>query len=239
MYTLDEEHLTRNLNTLWMTYEICPEEPTQTTIVPLPVLPIIQAENLIQRLSHPSITFPRLAVPFTLWAGLLEEETWRQRLCQQRQLARQSDSVTLSSTLPVQLRQWFQNLLEVGWYPVEDVALQFRANVEASDSEVSCVKRIDWNAQTTDRSVLLVIRLNQEVDEQLKVLVQVFPDYNVVVPPNLTLSLCSETGDILQSVQARSQDNYIQLRPFRCTVGSHFSLQVVLGVDCFSENFVV
>lgn len=113
-YCLDESDLIQDLSVLWVARQLCPEEPTRATITPLPALNLTQAENLLQRLSSPSMIAPRLAVPFELWAGLLEHSGWRQRLYERRQ------------GLPEQwsILQWLQASVsdlaqQIGWQRVE------------------------------------------------------------------------------------------------------------------------
>jgi Protein of unknown function (DUF1822) len=238
VYALDEQYLTRDMNALWASYEWCPEEPTKASIAPLHELPQIQAENLIQRLGRSSITFPRLEIPFTTWGALLEQQSWRRQLCNQRQ----------GRVPPIQLQQWFQSVIGTGWESVETVlrsternfSPNFRAVSASSEFEITQVKRINWTLQPQDQAVLLLLGLKMEDDGRIGVLAQVHPsDSNDCVPPALTLSLLSETGDALQVVQARHQDSYIQLQPFRCTLDTHFSIQVVLDTESFIEDFSI
>lgn len=84
-YSLDGDDLINDLNILWVARQLCPEEPTKSAITPLPVLPQVQAENLIQRLGNPEIPTPRLAIPFALWGALLAHGGWRQQLYSRRQ----------------------------------------------------------------------------------------------------------------------------------------------------------
>jgi hypothetical protein len=84
-YSLDEDDLIQDLNVLWIVHQLCPKAPLRSEITPIPALPRPQMENLLERLSTPTVIFPRLAVPFQLWAALLEHGGWRQRLYQRRQ----------------------------------------------------------------------------------------------------------------------------------------------------------
>jgi hypothetical protein len=87
---------------------------------------------------------------------------------------------------------------------------------------------------------MLRVGLTPEVAEQIRIVVQLHPSRsNVVLPANLTLSLLSDTGAILQSVQTSEQDNYIQLRRFRCSIGTTFSLQILWEDSSVVEDFIV
>lgn len=113
-YCLDASGLIQDLSVLWVARQLCPQEPTRATVTPLSALPLAQAENLLQRLSNPSVTAPRLAVPFELWAALLEHSGWRQRLYERRQRLPEQWSVLQW------LRAGVSDLAQqVGWQRVE------------------------------------------------------------------------------------------------------------------------
>ena len=97
-YSLDEAELIQDLNVLWVARLLCPEEPLRAEVATIPALLLPQAENLLERLGNPAIVFPRLSVPFQLWAALLEHGGWRQSLYERRQ------GITSLWSLP----QWLQ-----------------------------------------------------------------------------------------------------------------------------------
>ncbi|MEB3291527.1 MAG: DUF1822 family protein [Synechococcales bacterium] len=85
-YSLASDALITDLNVLWLAQEFCPAEilhgsvnSTVATIAPA------QADNLIARLGNPDLLFPRLELPFGLWASLISNGGWRQRLVDRRQ----------------------------------------------------------------------------------------------------------------------------------------------------------
>jgi hypothetical protein len=84
-YSLDEDDLIQDLNVLWVARQLCSEEPLRVEVAPVPALRLPQAKNLLERLGNSAIVFPRLAVPFQLWAALLEHGGWRQCLYERRQ----------------------------------------------------------------------------------------------------------------------------------------------------------
>ena len=113
-YSLDEDDLIKDIHTLLVARELCPTEVTQVAVEPIPTIPAIQADNLIQRLGNTDILLPRLAIPFTLWASLIQNESWYKRLIEKRQGLPERGSVM----------QWLQtgvtNLAqELGWREVE------------------------------------------------------------------------------------------------------------------------
>ena len=231
-YCMDAHHLTKDLHVFRIVCQFCLEE-TKAEVVPLPELPGTQAENLLQRLGSSAVIFARLALPFALWGALLERQEWRQRLCQKR------DDVI---TTPVHLTQWLQNSFEVGWQSLAalfslEPELAFRSASDSSRFEVTRCKLVNLELH---QAVVLVVGLEAEADERVRIGVQLYPVRgNPYVPSHLTLSLLSNTGEILQSVQAQSRDDYMQLRRFRCPLESRFSLQVALDAGIVNEDFVV
>ncbi len=118
-YNLDAEHLTQDLNAFWLTTQFCATEQTQLAIAPLPELPTIQAEQLIQRLGDPTIVFPRLAIPFSLWAALLSRDEWLQALYERR-CGLESRRVGINI---VKLSEWLQGQFQSAWQAVDTILL--------------------------------------------------------------------------------------------------------------------
>lgn len=113
-YCLNSDHLIQDINVLWVARQLCPDETTREALTPLATLPLVQAENLLERLGNPAITEPRLAVPFELWGALLEHGGTRGRLYQQR------------IRLPEQwsIQQWLRTGVsdlaqQIGWRQIE------------------------------------------------------------------------------------------------------------------------
>jgi Protein of unknown function (DUF1822) len=236
-YSLERDYLIQDLSVLWLTQELCPDEMTQSVLEPLPTLPPIQAENLIQRLGNPEKITPRLEVPFSLWGALLENETWRQQLYQKR----------LGKTDGIRLGRWLTNRVEQGWQSIEalfpeseQLAWRFRQTRDSSESQIEQVKRIELAPQAEELAVVLLVGLKAEADGRIGIRVQLHPDPDrTYLSANLQLTLLSETGEPLKSVQSRDRDNYIQLPDFKCPSGQRFSLQVKLEDCSITEDFCV
>ncbi|MEH1940468.1 MAG: DUF1822 family protein [Nostoc sp.] len=84
-YSLESEDLIADINVLWVTRQLNDPEPLRAEIAPLTPIAKTQAENLLERLGHPDVKFPRLAVPFPLWGALLAHSGWRKKLYELRQ----------------------------------------------------------------------------------------------------------------------------------------------------------
>jgi hypothetical protein len=162
----------------------------------------------------------------------------------------------------VNLSQWFENVFEAGWQSLEallgtnqeNLAFSFRSASGLSERQVKRAKLINLGLQLGSQSVALLVALAlakrdevqpaegiaPEADQKVSILVQIHPvGGETYLPPNLKLALLSEAGDILQDVQSRSQDNYIQLKGFRGNPGESFNIQVAFGDASITETFEI
>jgi Protein of unknown function (DUF1822) len=215
-----------------------PLEPTRAEIAALPALKASQAEGFIQQVSNPAIVLPRLELDFAQWGALLQSPHWLQVMISQM------SSQMSSQNLPVvNLGQWFQNVFESGWQAIDemfnttpDLAFSFRQE-EPDPNAIRRVKRIQFDATLPD--VLLVMVVTPEVDDRRRIWVQVLPwQGDPHLPTHLTLTLLSSSGTVMQSVEAGSQSNYIQLRRFKCPPNAEFTLQIEVENATVTESFI-
>jgi hypothetical protein len=213
----------------------------KATIAPIPQLSTQQAENLVQRLGNASVTFSRLAVPFQTWGALLENEQWRQRLYQQRQQPQ-------SSQVRVNLSRWLEGIYDSAWEAIEtflqsdssSLAFNFRNSSGLGVDSIKRAKLIDLGMEIECQKVVLLVALIPEDSQQVSIRVQLHPaNGESYLPVNIKLVLLLESGEIIQEVQAREQDNYIQLKRFDGEVGECFSIQVAFDNYQITENFVI
>ncbi|NMG07452.1 DUF1822 family protein [Brasilonema sp. UFV-L1] len=240
-YCIDARHLTKDLNAFSLSYKFCGEEQMKTAIAPLPQLSTQQAENLVQRLGNFSVTFSRLAVPFTTWGALLENEQWRQRLYQQRQQSQ-------SSQVQVNLSRWLEGIYDNAWEAIEtfllfdssSLSFNFRSSSGFGVGSIKRAKLIDLGMEIESQKVVLLVAFIPEDSQQVSIRVQLHPvNGESYLPVNIKLGLLLESGEIIQQVQAREQDNYIQLKRFDGEVGECFSIQVAFDSYQITENFVI
>jgi len=116
-YSLGREELIEDVNVMWVARELGRDQ--RAVVKPLPTLSPAQAERLLERLSQKTLYSPRLEVPFEQWAGLLDNDRWRQDLYNRR-LGRLAP-VAAPSQVRVNLSQWFQHIYETGWQTLEEV----------------------------------------------------------------------------------------------------------------------
>ncbi|MDZ7951325.1 DUF1822 family protein [Nostoc sp. DedQUE09] len=255
-YCIDARHLIKDFNAFWMTYQFCGTEEMKGAIAPLPELSNVQAENLVQRLGNPSVTFPRLAVPFTTWGVLLENEQWRQRLYQERLQSLQQvvpersrrAAPTQFSQVQVNLSRWLEQIYDTSWQAIETFfepnsssrAFNFRTSSGLNATAIKRAKLIDWGIEIEAQKVILLVALIPDPNLLVRIRVQLHPACNQpYLPANIKLVLLSDRGEILQQVQARTQDIYVQLKLFHGEVGECFSIQIELNNYQITESFII
>lgn len=157
----------------------------------------------------------------------------------------QSATVSLQTYLhdtKTKLSQWLEGVFEEGWQTI-DILINPEANLALSTRIThkgpKKAKLIDLGVQLGHQTVALLVNITEETEEKLGVLIQLHPTGGErYLPPYLNLTLLSKAGKTLQQVTSRSQDNYIQLKPFKGESGKHFSIEVSLGEDLkVKENF--
>lgn len=113
-YSLSDDEVIADINVLWVARELCPNEVTQAAIEPVPQLTPERADNLIERLGSPAQLMPRLTVPFTTWAALIQNPNWCRRLAATRR----------GAPVRTPVLQWLQQGMtdltaELGWRQIE------------------------------------------------------------------------------------------------------------------------
>ncbi|HEY9639306.1 MAG TPA: DUF1822 family protein [Coleofasciculaceae cyanobacterium] len=241
-YCLEPHDLIADLNVLWVMHRLA-TEPTRVAIPALPALSSAQSDRLLLQLGDAAVVLPRLEVPFAEWGALIEPQERLQQLYHRRHLASASSAESLAQ-VPANLSRWLQNAFETGWLAIEDLlnsnqTPEFAFSLRHDDSSAPIVRRVKSIQLTETVSVLLLVLLEPESDGRIGVRVRVLPEPGTAnLPEHFSLSLLAMSGEVLQSVQARRQDNSIQLRRFRCPVGMPFRLQVAIADTVKSEDFV-
>ncbi len=113
-YSLSPEDIFADVGVLWLARQLCPDEVIRTEVAPLPILSVIQTENLLERLSNPELIALRMAVPFATWGAVLEHGGMRQRLYEKRQKMPEQWSVL--EWMQQGVSEFAQNL---GWRRIE------------------------------------------------------------------------------------------------------------------------
>lgn len=249
LYSLSAEALVQDINALWTTLEFCPTAETQTDLEPLADLSDIQADGLIERLSEAE--FPRLSVPFFQWGALLANAAWRQRLQEQRLNVLSGESVASAGLSLSQYLQRMQNallqssdsIIAAGWQSVEAVfgveASQLAFSFREAEQTAGRQAKLIQLGSAMSQSVRLVLLWQRESDDRLAIQAQLYPNEGeLYLPPDITFSLISDQDEVLQSIQSELENNYIQLRRFRCPIDYAFGIEMQLGELKVTERFV-
>lgn len=251
LYRLDAVHLIQDLNTFWVTRQLCPDEVTQAAIAPIPTLTTSDATSWLER--QATMTNPRLSMPFETWAALITQPEWLAQLSRDQSMASsQSVDSTVVSTaaaptrgaMATNLGQWFNNVIDATWQTLESwmepsltPAYAFRDDGESDRAVIRRVKALRFAEGTL---LLLVLTVTPTEDGRLLVQVQLYPSQRAqqCLPERVSLSLCTSDLEPIQTVDSRAQDNLIQLRQFRCPPGFEFVVRVVQGDVIVDVPFV-
>ncbi|HEY9612167.1 DUF1822 family protein [Allocoleopsis sp.] len=163
-------------------------------------------------------------------------------------LVQATDTYEFSLVLPeyltetrTKLSQWLQGVFDEAWLgldalisPEADLAVSTRNAEEATTRG----KLINLEMQLGSQTVALLVAIAEEAQEKLGILIQLHPTGGKrYLPSSLKLTLLSKAGKILHEVQARDEDNYIQLIPFKGKPGKRFSIEVSLRNISVREDF--
>lgn len=143
--------------------------------------------------------------------------------------------------LKVHLSQWLQGFLDEGWQAI-DTLTHPEINLAWSTRQTSLGtkggKLLNFGVQLDHQTVALLVTATPETEGKIGIIVQVLPVAGAqILPTRLKLTLLSSTETILQEVQSREQDNYIQLKPFKGKPGVNFSIEISLNDVKFREVF--
>jgi Protein of unknown function (DUF1822) len=233
-YSLDAEQTIQDLSVLWVVSQLNPNEQTRISVPTLSPVPTNQAENLLSRLTNLDIIQPRLEIPFSLWGELFADDNWRQRLYQQRQQQSAPNIIT-------NLSQWLQNTFEDSWQSLDNILLGANFNLNfslrATDNDTS-IKRVK-SLNLPNGETFLILELEPESDGRIGIRIQLRTrSQEEYLLPQTNLKLLSASGQIIQSVQARTQDNIIQLKRFKTPTGTQFTIQIDIDGLTLTENCI-
>lgn len=148
---------------------------------------------------------------------------------------------------PVNLHQWFEDMFVADWRKVEELLsppqlqLAFRNTSRiASKSSIKGAKLIDLGIELGSQPIALLVAITPEEDEKVGIRVQLHSvGEELYLPPHTRLVMLSESGDNIQKVESRNQDNYIQLKRFKSKIGKCFHIQIILNEFSWTEKFEI
>lgn len=152
------------------------------------------------------------------------------------------------------LGQWLNGFVQTGWQTVENLLTPgkltptygFRnsksadsntVELSATNDSVTRAKLIDLGDRLGELSVVLLVDLRPEAHDNYAVTLRVYPLANKIYLPNgLELKVLEISNEVFLEAQARSRDNYIQLK-FSGQSEEVFKIEIILDNLKFSEEF--
>ncbi len=205
---------------------------TQVALPPLTPPEPVQVEPLIKRLTKPGMVIPRLALPFSLWGAMLENDTWRQQLYSARRGQATVTVTKLSNWLVGQVEQSWQSLETLLSSPQWAASRQMRSPAPAETEPT----------QTLGKSLLeatpLVLSVSVTALESgaFRVLLKLDPATGQRTEA-VTIRLLDEANAVL-SEQVTAPTEMIRLQ-FSAERGERFNLEVLSGNERILEQFEI
>lgn len=176
-----------------------------------------------------------------LVGSLQENESELQAPVDSTVLATTEASVSLGEMLE-NLRQWFGNLFEGDWLEPSMVFVpayrgdRTRSSEPKSEASIRRAKIIDFGLPTgATQALALVIELTPESEQEVGVIVQIYPDNARHLPLGLQMMALDESGATIIDEQAESGADSIELE-FGIEPLERFSIKLSLGNVSVTES---
>lgn len=143
----------------------------------------------------------------------------------------------------VQLSRWIEGIFAPQWEAVEavlsplELGVSFRGDAALTTPAIQRAKQINLGIQLPQSAIALVVELTSLTPQVSEIRLRVYPLRQTVLPP-LQLTVLDRTGAVFLEAQARSQDNYLQLR-FQGEVGEQFAVSIKLEATRVIEQFMI
>jgi Protein of unknown function (DUF1822) len=231
-YCLDGEDLNPDLNMLCLTFDRYPASVTRAAISPIPAIASDRVAPLIERLGNPAESLPRLAVPFELWAAIVEPPALLQRLHQQLQTGQSTPTVT-------KLSNWLQSQIDTIWQTLDLILLppQISTAVRSESSTPTASDVYRGKVYTfAAGQIALVIGISPISDTESRIELQIHSAGGAVQLPGSTcLRLLTVDGSEIGRASAAVTET-IQFQ-FRVSVGEQFQIEIECAGETLTESF--
>lgn len=139
----------------------------------------------------------------------------------------------------IQLSQWLHNIFTENWQTIEEIFAERRLTLAFRNANVRRAKIIDLGINLASQQVVLVVTLLPENSQKMGIQLRVYPAGDrAYLPPQLELTILTETGEVFREVTARSADEFIQYE-FSGQTGEQFGVRIALGEVSIAETFVI
>jgi len=160
-------------------------------------------------------------------------------------LFEKSNGLSKAQHLPVNLRQWFENVIEEGWQSAEELFGTPEVNLVFRNTNLVRVRRakqLELGMQLASCSVALIIDLTREADQKVRIRVQVRSfGHNIFLPRGLKLMVLDDAGETFLKASSGSADRLIQTEQFQFVdqPEGEFTVKVILGENNVREDFII
>ena len=231
-YCMSSDDLNPDLNGLWLTVDRYPVTATRAALAPIPAFAIDRINPLIERLGNPTEILPRLAVPFAVWAAIVEQPQLRQRLYQQRQTGQSTSAVT-------RLSGWLQGQIDTIWQTLDLVLLppQIATATRSNRSTPANSDLYRGKIYTlATGQIALVIGITAVSNIESRIDLQIHPAGGATQLPGVTSLrlVAADGGEIGQASAAVTETIKFQ---FRANAGEQFQIEIVCAGETRTENF--
>jgi len=148
--------------------------------------------------------------------------------------------------ITISLSQWLGGMVTEGWQELESffsdpqVAWRGTNQVSGLEPDLTWGKVLNFGVQMGNQSLILLISVKPESALSMLIQIRLQPNESSrYLPSGVILSLLSETGEDLQTVESRRSDNFIQMLPFRGQIREPFRVRVRLEEFTLEEQFVI
>lgn len=142
----------------------------------------------------------------------------------------------------VNLRQWFNDLFDSDWQPLETIMAGRITRSIANNNAVNTISRgkvVTWQINNVATNVILILKITEASSETTDICLQIYPEQNSNnLPRNLSVKILGEANEIYMSATTEEDDDWVQLE-FACRQGENFKVELNLAGIIITENFSI
>lgn len=150
-----------------------------------------------------------------------------------------------NSSPQISLMQWLGDLVNLGWQSLDTLVegkhlnLAYRSKT-LHKADICQTKVLHLSSQTNILDVMLLLAFHVEEDKRRNIRLQIHPSQGSGhLPDQIVVKLLGTSGQMLQTIVSGAEDDFIQLKRFKCRSGQQFAIQVEFADYKSQEWFVV
>ncbi len=249
-YSLPLTNLTEDLTSMYISLELYPYHRPQ--LKNEYILDSDKLPEIVSQLKSTTMTLPRLEIPFTDWGAIIDNPETRYFFSEDKynQNNKEESIVNNDKVIKdnqgVKLLQWLEDAVTSGWQTLDSLINQEQLNLaynyrrSNSDNSVEAVKLVEIPTNTGMQTLALVIHLEKTPEGKFTLKIQLNSTAEKsTLPSQLKLQMVSYSQKIIQEVEARDNDNSIQLKQFTTRSGQKFLINIVQEKFTWVEQFSV